>query len=468
MNNHDYTRGKWVKQEDAQWNPKLEAAKTEFANKPDFSVSEVLAGYQCPREATATIYYETWFCARKQYGLGTTTKGFASTNKWKDWEQYKKDTAHDDERTQDYMRYNWVPDQCTLQQTDSEKLYGLLANRNLFMLGDSLSNQHFVSLACTLHKPQQGGPTSGKYGVSGGPKSGKITAELVKYYKQNGQKLKATGLGGEKDPYGRPDGRFEELRLDNGGFVRFGRLDHLFMEYLEYDADTSKADRLESFRIGWREFLTDNVPNQLGPDDVLLFNTGAHWTRREGKNSGTVVGYYYEHSMKDLEMLVTEMVSMVTKELGFTGTIVLTIHCTPYALHYSIDLRYRTHHPLYSLCTPLLHPLGTIVLRMNAPGHEGCENHKTGPLASASSEDAVFGRYNWARLSWEIDDVMAAAISSAPKSRVMNTSMARLRPDGKHIYEGYGGAIDCLHSCLPGPVDMYTRLLYNMLDQKAI
>jgi hypothetical protein len=140
------------------------------------------------------------------------------------------------------------------------------------------------------------------------------------------------------------------------------------------------------------------------------------------------VGYFYEHSMEDLTWLIKEMMNMVVNELKFPGT---------------------------------------ILLRMNAPGHQNCE-HATGPLPSASSDDKAFAPYNWNRLSWEIDDVMAAAIQDAPRSMVLNTTMHRLRPDGKHIHEGYGGAIDCLHSCLPGPVDMYSRILVNMLEQKVL
>ena len=86
----------------------------------------------------------------------------------------------------------------------------------------------------------------------------------------------------------RPDGNFMELKLKNGGFIRFSRIDHLFQEYIEYDAEMGKADRLESFKIGWKEFL-GSPPKALSPNDILILNTGAHWTKRAGKASGTVV-----------------------------------------------------------------------------------------------------------------------------------------------------------------------------------
>ena len=79
-----------------------------------------------------------------------------------------------------------------------------------------------------------------------------------------------------------------ELKLKNGGFIRFSRIDHLFQEYIEYDAEMGKADPLESFKIGWKEFL-GSPPKALSPNDILILNTGAHWTKRAGKASGTVV-----------------------------------------------------------------------------------------------------------------------------------------------------------------------------------
>ena len=80
----------------------------------------------------------------------------------------------------------------------------------------------------------------------------------------------------------------------------------------------------------------------------------------------------------------------------------------------------------------------------------------------------IFARFNWQNMSWSIDDVIMSELGKAERSFVMNTSMHRLRPDGKHISEAYGGAVDCLHSCLPGPVDWYNRLLFNMMAQGAV
>ena len=110
---------------------------------------------------------------------------------------------------------------------------------------------------------------------------------------------------------------------------------------------------------------------------------------------------------------------------------------------------------------------GTLLLRMNAPGHRDCPKHRK-PLSSAASSDEIFASYNWPNMSWSIDDVIMSELGKAERGMALNTTMHRLRPDGKHISEGYGGAVDCLHSCLPGPVDWYNRLLLNMMAAGAV
>ena len=147
---------------------------------------------------TRGIYHETWMCSRKQYGLGSSTKPFAAGAKWKDWDQYIKDTAHDDERTQDYLSYSWQPDDCSLLPMDADSFAAQLEKRNVFIIGDSLSEQHFLSIGCILGD-------KAVYGHSTGRQSAKITGDLVRYFKipAHKSKVKAEGLGGEKDIYGR-------------------------------------------------------------------------------------------------------------------------------------------------------------------------------------------------------------------------------------------------------------------------
>jgi hypothetical protein len=86
--------------------------------------------------------------------------------------------------------------------------------------------------------------------------------------------------------------------------------------------------------------------------------------------------------------------------------------------------------------------------------------------------EALYAPFNW-RIFGQLDNIVAEELRLAQSQEkpgaparflVLNTSaMSGLRPDGKHVYEGYGGAIDCLHSCAPGPIDFANRLLFNAL-----
>ena len=93
--------------------------------------------------------------------------------------------------------------------------------------------------------------------------------------------------------------------------------------------------------------------------------------------------------------------------------------------------------------------------RVNVPGSKDCKQ-QTHPIDKPQQGKLPF---NWGSFG-EIDSVI---IKHLQPDIVLNPSMNFVRPDGRHIYEGYGGAVDCLHSCLPGPVDMYNQILFNML-----
>jgi hypothetical protein len=113
---------------------------------------------------------------------------------------------------------------------------------------------------------------------------------------------------------------------------------------------------------------------------------------------------------------------------------------------------------------------GTVAYRTSNPGHEGCDTLKQAPLPAVDPK--LYEPFNW-RIFDKLDHVVADALHAAqrkektradPRFLVLNTSaMSGLRPDGKHVYEGYGGAVDCLHSCAPGPIDFANRLLFNAL-----
>ena len=158
MSDLDYTKGRWVKR--PGWMKELHAASQKFrkdsANwQADLffqgSVSEVIAGYHCPRNSIYDIYRDTWFCSRKQYGFDGITSRFSSRAKWKNWTQYSEDTAHEDQRITSYLSWKWQPHTCSLQPFDAAQFVKAMGDRRIFMIGDSLTDQVVLNRRLVLY-----------------------------------------------------------------------------------------------------------------------------------------------------------------------------------------------------------------------------------------------------------------------------------------------------------------------------
>ncbi|CAI5479421.1 unnamed protein product [Closterium sp. Yama58-4] len=97
-----------------------------------------------------------------------------------------------------------------------------------------------------------------------------------------------------------------------------------------------------------------------------------------------------------------------------------------------------------------------IIYRSTPPGHAHCENI-TAPLkepqdpASLPFHWGEFGRQN--KLAKQMVEAVGGVFMDVDP-------MTRLRGDGHMLPPN-----DCLHYCLPGPLDVWTQLLYNMLLQ---
>jgi hypothetical protein len=114
------------------------------------SVSEMISHYQCPEYIINSVFMETWFCSRKQYGIGQYVKEFSKRSDWKNWTQYGIDTAKEDDRTLEYLSYEWKPMSCSLPEFNAAAFAKKLGKNSIYIIGDSLSDQQFVALACAL------------------------------------------------------------------------------------------------------------------------------------------------------------------------------------------------------------------------------------------------------------------------------------------------------------------------------
>jgi len=72
--------------------------------------------------------------------------------------------------------------------------------------------------------------------------------------------------------------------------------------------------------------------------------------------------------------------------------------------------------------------------------------------------------YNWATFP-ELNAALHEVFSTHPKYTLLNVSMFDMRGDG-HIGGGENTGRDCLHYCVPGPINEWNRLLYhNIWDE---
>ena len=82
--------------------------------------------------------------------MGDHQQRFSVGKDWKNWTQYKLDTSKEDERTIEYMSYAWAPKSCVLPEFNAKVFAEKLGKNALYIVGDSLSDQQFVALACAL------------------------------------------------------------------------------------------------------------------------------------------------------------------------------------------------------------------------------------------------------------------------------------------------------------------------------
>ena len=104
-------------------------------------------------------------------------------------------------------------------------------------------------------------------------------------------------------------------------------------------------------------------------------------------------------------------------------------------------------------------PNSLLVYRSTPPGHADCQNFSE-PLLSPQPLSSLPRRFNWDRFGHQNE--LAKPLVEAVLGVFWDVNaMTELRADG-HLE---GGRNDCLHYCMPGPVDTWVQALYNLLMQ---
>ncbi|CAI5500015.1 unnamed protein product [Closterium sp. Naga37s-1] len=103
-------------------------------------------------------------------------------------------------------------------------------------------------------------------------------------------------------------------------------------------------------------------------------------------------------------------------------------------------------------------PDALIVYRNTPPGHANCTQYWE-PISKRQAPETL--PYNWG--DFVRQNEMAREIVEAAGAVYLDVdTMTALRADG-HVGKNRRYKVDCLHYCLPGPIDLWTKMLYNVL-----
>ncbi|GFH44518.1 hypothetical protein CTEN210_00992 [Chaetoceros tenuissimus] len=108
---------------------------------------------------------------------------------------------------------------------------------------------------------------------------------------------------------------------------------------------------------------------------------------------------------------------------------------------------------------------GLVVVRTTVMGHEKCDSFDDMPIflrSNSTLKNTTNLPYNWANFD-TLNDMVSKAIKQSDLENydTLYIDMFEERPDGH--YEGINDTPDCLHYCVPGPINWWNRLLYHIL-----
>lgn len=111
--------------------------------------------------------------------------------------------------------------------------------------------------------------------------------------------------------------------------------------------------------------------------------------------------------------------------------------------------------------------LPSLLWKSQSPGHRDCDKFQT-PL-TASIELAINRSNQVHKFNWHLHrafDLQARKAIFSVNGSVLDVSPLYLRPDSHPGSNSTAGG-DCLHYCIPGPLDLFSRLLLHELVVKT-
>jgi hypothetical protein len=147
-------------------------------------------------------------------------------------------------------------------------------------------------------------------------------------------------------------------------------------------------------------------------------------------------------------------------------------------IHYHPDMPSNVLAAISHIVTT--HPNVSVMYRFSPPGHVGCETEFHAPPLLVAQNDSLYaegGRfppnhrtrsYRWFDVVNQNHEVAHMLRSRFPQVLQLNVvSSTALRIDQHVIKTGRWIPEDCLHYCIPGPIDQWVTFFFNALDRIA-
>ncbi|KAF8994564.1 hypothetical protein BDQ17DRAFT_1251603 [Cyathus striatus] len=357
-----------------------------------------------------------------------------------------------EQRLVDVMNYVWKPERGEMVEWDADKfLVRLLQSPGgLIFCGDSISRQQFQYLEYAL-------ASAGVYILE--------DPEHLSHYDHHRLHQYILKPGDEKTNYlrelaGVPEGRLLRpiyTKMDNHILIGEKDIREIVGE-LGAQEDFTLYDIFDYFP-DWEKFLEDMAEPRPGEEDsvthdtVVIMNAGAHWSR------GTFYMLPQEGTAQELQARVSKayarMINRVTSSLAPMS---------------QLSIFYRASAAAHPACAPKTKPYDNTT---HAIEMEGDMIEAIG-LSTTDEFRNIVQRWDWDRFDthnrlWEskVDELAKRREYDGKGAKwfFMDVwNMTLQRPDAHtQNLDTKMGTFDCLHWCVPGVVEQWTRLLNHWL-----
>jgi hypothetical protein len=327
-------------------------------------------------------------------------------------------------------RYEWMPRRCSLARFDRRKACRALHGQQVLVAGDSATAQFFLSLALQL-----GGPAAlGKNRRGGSAVLKDVTASACE----------------------------DAVRLN---FVR--------NDLLLWTSQVAELRELGKQCTSGRALLQP-FANRVRDADLLILGTGHHYPHvppHDGEESrGSVFVQSLNHSLAQV-LAVRGAAGHAPDSVVLLGSPFPVAGCSRFSAPITPTQALTTNSSLNKWSGHWQQTAGFSQLAQLVAAEKGVHFVDVAPLSIQRPDDTLA---RWCRLSgldcYNREAQQRKELQQRKEARRTGRRDAAAPParaSAPIVVDADYREEDCLHTCLPGPVDEYVRLLYNLLRARA-